>query len=354
MTRVTFDCERLKYEHTGLFHYCKSLSLSLIRTRPANCELQVYTAGKRYDIYPQGTRFVASYPWHKIYNTAYKGCDLWHAAHQDTEYFPFKKSLKKVLTIHDLNYFNDPSKPAYKKKRNLDKIKRLLEGSEYLICISEFTINEIKKHINLSIPYKVIYNGHNIDYNLKETKPATPVEGPFLFTIGTVTDKKNFHVLPGMLAGNDYNLVIAGIFQKQSYLQKIKDEAKKFGVESRVFFSGGISESEKYWYYKHCSAFVFPSLQEGFGLPVLEAMAFGKLLFLSTKTALPEVGGKDAFFFENFDPGYMSALLAEKMAHFNANAAEITGRLIQRSQLFSWDRAAMEHWEIYKKVLGIV
>jgi len=62
-----------------------------------------------------------------------------------------------------------------------------------------------------------------------------------------------------------------------------------------VSLLGTISESDKIFYYKNCLAFAFPSLREGFGFPVLEAMTFGKPVFLSNKTSLPEIGGSHAF-----------------------------------------------------------
>ena len=78
------------------------------------------------------------------------------------------------------------------------------------------------------------------------------------------------------------------------------------GLEERIILPGEISDMDKYWLYKNCEAFVFPSMYEGFGLPVIEAMNFGKPVFLSTFSSLPEVGGKYALYWENFDSQLMN------------------------------------------------
>ena len=93
--------------------------------------------------------------------------------------------------------------------------------------------------------------------------------------------KKNFHVLPRILKGNDYRLVIAGNISSNSYCAEILEQAREWGVESRVTITGPVSEPVKQWYLQNCDAFVFPSIAEGFGLPVIEAMRYGKPIFTS-------------------------------------------------------------------------
>ncbi len=138
--------------------------------------------------------------------------------------------------------------------------------------------------------------------------------------------KKNFHVLPALLVGNDHELIISGV--ETPYKSKIMEEAEKFGVTDRVKITGTISEEDKAWYYKNCTAFVFPSIAEGFGLPVIEAMHFGKPVFLSTHTSLPEIGGDAAFYFPTFEPADMQATFANGMAEFAAKKYERKSRCL--------------------------
>ena len=115
-----------------------------------------------------------------------------------------------------------------------------------------------------------------------------------------------------LLKDNDYELIIAGNIS--NYFERILEEARKWNVEDRVNIIGPISEGLKHWYLKNCLAFAFPSIAEGFGLPVVEAMYYGKPIFLSSYTSLPEVGGDLATYFnKEFDPEGMRLEFIEGM-----------------------------------------
>jgi glycosyltransferase involved in cell wall biosynthesis len=167
-----------------------------------------------------------------------------------------------------------------------------------------------------------------------------------LYTIGTVTDKKNFHVLPPLLVNNDRLLLISGIIQSEAYKEKIIAEARKYKVEDRVIFTGAVTENEKSWYMQHCEAFLFPSLAEGFGLPVIEAMYHGRPVILSTHTSLPEVGGEEAYYFTDFEPSAMRQTLENSLHHYNSTSAR--EKIIARATSFNWDNAAKQYLEIYR------
>lgn len=151
-------------------------------------------------------------------------------------------------------------------------------------------------------------------------------------------------MLPALLVGNDYELVIAGL-NDFPYTQKVLTEARKHGVESRVKLAGAITDEEKFWYYKNCLAFVFPSIGEGFGLPVLEAMQFGKPVFLSTATSLPEIGGAAAYYFNDFDPPAMQQVFEKGMNDYNNFQRK--EKIIQHAAGFNWTAAAKAYLDLY-------
>jgi glycosyltransferase involved in cell wall biosynthesis len=159
-----------------------------------------------------------------------------------------------------------------------------------------------------------------------------------------VLPKKNFHVLPSLLKAFDGELVITGI-NDHIYKNDIIREARKHGVQDRLIFTGSVSENDKAWYYKHCEAFLFPSIAEGFGLPVIEAMYYGKPVFLSTYTSLPEVGGPHAYYFESFEPEAMRATLTKGLQHFAASNP--VDAIRDWALQFSWEKAAGEYWQVY-------
>ena len=174
-------------------------------------------------------------------------------------------------------------------------------------------------------------------------------QSPFLFTIGTIAPKKNFHELLKLLIGTNYQLVIAGITQDEKYKQYILAEAIKLGVNSQLVFTDAISESNKYWYYQHCTAFLFPSLAEGFGLPVIEAMHFGKTVLLSTIDTLKEVGGSVAHYFSDYEAASMQATLKNAIAIDN----ELNSRdqIQQHAKQFSWEKAAKLYLQLYQTII---
>jgi glycosyltransferase involved in cell wall biosynthesis len=134
------------------------------------------------------------------------------------------------------------------------------------------------------------------------------------------------------------------------YKDKIMEEAQKHGCADRVTITGTISEYDKAWYYKNCEAFVFPSLAEGFGLPVIEAMHFGKPVFLSTHTSLPEIGGAAAFYFKTFEPEHMQQVLRDGLQEFqDKNLAQKT---IEHAEQFDWQNTARQYLELYENCLS--
>ena len=144
-------------------------------------------------------------------------------------------------------------------------------------------------------------------------------------------------------------LLIAGITQNDNYKNRIISEAKKWNVEDRVIFTGAVSENDKQWYYKNCEAFVFPSISEGFGLPVIEAMHFGKPVVLSTSTSLPEIGGSEAYYFNSFEPDNMQKTLSNALNEYSGAKAQ---RIKKWSEQFSWETSARQYLALYSKLLG--
>ena len=296
-----------------------------------------------------GYNLIGQHSLHKYFMPFRNQYDLWHATYQGTNYLPSTKA-PVVLTVHDLNFIHDDRLEAAKKRKYLRKLQNHVNRASYIVAISEFTLGEVRQHLRLDgKPTRVIYNGCNVSANALPIAPEFIPSKPFVFTVGTVTEKKNFHILPPLLHGNDMQLVIAGIWQSDGYKAKIEAEARNWNVSDRVFLVGPVSENDKLWYLQNCAAFVFPSLAEGFGLPVIEAMHFGKPVLLSNLSSLPEVGGDAAYYFQNFEPSEMQQTLAAALTHFaSSNQAE---RARKRAAQFSWNRAALEHLEVYRSLL---
>lgn len=280
--------------------------------------------------------------------------NLWHSVNQNTKIEPFSNNIPYLLTVHDVNFIEEEH--GKRLDFRINQFKNKIERSCAIVYISEFAKKSTHEHFAVpNIPEYIIYNGNTINGNSWMSTESFCTNNiptkPFIFSVGKLVEKKNFHSLVEMLLFlPDIELVIAGDMNTQ-YAEMIKGMIKKYQLEKRVFLVGAISESDKIFYYKNCLAFAFPSLREGFGLPVLEAMTFGKPIFLSNNTSLPEIGGAKSFYWENFDPLYMANVFIEGMTMFENNEEIFTSEYINRSKQFTWENAAKQYIEVYKSIL---
>ncbi|MCI1785029.1 MAG: glycosyltransferase family 4 protein [Bacteroidales bacterium] len=274
--------------------------------------------------------------------------NLFHASRQRCPFIPFSKQVKVLMTVHDLNYLY--SKAPYKAVKYHSFYQRSINKADRIVAISKFAQRDILEHLDVKgKKVDVIYNGL---YEFKGTPvpPEVKPSGKFVFTVGTVIDKKNFHVLPPILQGNDFELIIAGLICKQEYADQIMEEARKWGVADRVHIVGPVSEEVKYWYLQNCSAFCFPSIAEGFAMPILEAMYYGKPVFVSNHTCIPEIAGDCAFYFNHeFDRREMQDEFARGMDAFGKEMDP--AKVIARAKSFTWARTARQYFDVYKDML---
>jgi len=346
---IAFDCERMKYPHTGLFEYCHQLGLALrANTSPAD-DIAYYLRDGDQQYFNSDSRFLTHNFLHKLVFPNYKNIDLWHITHQTSLYVPRSTKIKKVLTIHDLNFLYE-DKPDWKRQNYLKAHQKNIDQADHIVAISEFTKMDVLKNLDIgNTPVTVIYNGSIDNIVSPEVQPEYLPAAPFLFALGTVNPKKNFHVLVPLLVNNDFELIIAGR-KDDDYEKKIMDEAEKYQVADRIKITGPIADQDKAWYFKNCEAFLFPSLAEGFGIPPIEAMRFGKPVFLSESTSLPEIGGKYAYYFSSYLAEEMQRIFSEGMNDYQQRqpAADI----IRHAEQFNWDSSARAYWEVYKSVLN--
>ncbi|MFC7444498.1 glycosyltransferase family 4 protein [Mesoflavibacter profundi] len=279
-----------------------------------------------------------------------KKYDVWHSLNQNIKVEPFF-NIPYVLTVHDVNFVDEVSNNMDHKVNR--RFKEKLKRSHAITYISEFAKQSTHKHFDVpNVPEYVIYNGNPISELQTDFKAVTPVtKRPFLFFIGGLTVRKNPHTLVQMLEHlPDFDLVLAGS-TKDDYTTNVLETAiAKTNTKHQIHILGKISSTEKHYYYKHCAALVFPSLLEGFGLPPIEVMSYGKPVFLSNLTSLPEIGGKHAFYWDNFDPKYMANVLIEGLHKYETNKAFYINTYQERAKSFNWDTAALHYADVYRSL----
>ena len=350
MKNILVDAERTNYVHTGLYHFCSHLinALSLRIDTDQYC-LSSYAPEKERSLFGRHIPMVTQRSLHKFYKPFLDRFQLVHSTFQGTNYFPFCHKGKVLFTVHDLNFMYE-GKSLSRQKRYLAHLQKKLDRAETVVAISAYVKSDLLRYTTVHPDkVKVIHNGCNIPDEPPVSRPAYVPEKPFFFSVGTVTAKKNFHVLPSMLLNNDFELVIAGVNQCPDYKQVIETRARELGVIDRVRIVGSITEAEKVWYLKECIAFAFPSIAEGFGLPVIEAMHFGKPVLLSRLTSLPEIGGKEAYYFDSFDPKRMAEQTMEALHHYST--AGRMESIITWSRKFNWQQTADKYLSEYANLL---
>lgn len=327
--KILIDLEKIKDPFSGLGQFCAHLKTYFDKS---SLELLYWRPGK-FQKLAKKIPFILPMT------------DVFHAVHQDSPYIPWSSKTKYILTIHDLNALYESSNFGTGEfyKHNLQK---KIDRASAITFISKFTGSEVANNFKIDMTKtKVIYNG--ISLGKTASTPSFIPDGKFLFSVGTVLPKKNFHVLIDFLKLiPEYKIVLAGTTFHQ-YAKEMQKRISDEGLSERFFLIGTIDESHKVWYYQNAAAFLFPSLLEGFGLPVAEAMSMGLPLFISDKTSLPEIGGDDAFYFKNFEAQSMKEVFESGMKSFTP---ETKKRLMERSKMFDWEKAANDYISLYESV----
>jgi len=287
---------------------------------------------------------------HKLFRIR-KKYDLWHCLNQNIKIEP-SNNIPYLLTIHDIHFVLET--PEHKKEEVFSNFKEKLNRCSAIVYISEFTKKDTHAWFDVpNVPEYVIYNGNPItEFIIKDNyKPTIQPNLPFLFSIGAFTERKNFISLVEMLRLlPKYSLVIAGN-DRFAYTNKLKSLVSQYGLQNRVIFAGKLDDMEKQYYLKNCEAFVFPSLREGFGLPPIEAMRFGKPVFLSNNTSLPEIGGEHSFYWDHYDPEYMVDIFKKGMEKYQNNTSFYKKWYQEQAKSFSWNHTAKEYIKVYKSLL---
>jgi len=132
----------------------------------------------------------------------------------------------------------------------------------------------------------------------------------------------------------------------------LKEFIQALELSNHVLILGYVSDKELAWLYRNCFCFVYPSLYEGFGLPVLEAMGQGAAVITSNATSLPEVAGDAAYYIDPFDEYSMTEALL-KLASDDAYREALREKAVIQAEKFSWEKSAEEVLHVYKQVMTL-
>ncbi len=262
-----------------------------------------------------------------------------------------------MTTVHDLTllqtYNSDKNWFVFHAKQLVGRFvfKRIARTSSHIITPTNYVKNEYAAFAGISKD-KITVTYEGADITTSTEKSVKLPYKKFILYVGQQSDYKNIKRLGDahqqLLAKHpDLGLVLVG---KKSP-SHLRNEAyfTKSGYKN-IHFSGFVADNELAWLYKHCEAYVFPSLMEGFGLPALEAMAYGAPVVSSNYTCLPEVYEKAAHYFDPKDVQDM----AEKISDVLDNKVlrkELVQNGANQVKWYSWKKMAKETHEVYMKAL---
>lgn len=346
MYEILLDAYKTNDPNSGLGQFSLQLSSALVKHQPEN--LNYYFLGKANKNIGQFKPNVSPSLYRRFFPALNKKYDLWHSYYQFPSFLP-PKNTPWLITIHDLNFLKEKS--VAKGQRYLSKLQNYVNRCSAISTISEFSKKEILEHLDIDgKKVHVIYNG--VRRHSPELECPNPIKFkmPFFFTIGILSKKKNFEtLLPMMKLYENHKLVIAGR-NNTPYGAYLKSKVRDLKLEDRVLFLGEISDAEKNWCYANSSAFLFPSYAEGFGIPPIEAMQFGKPVILNNSTSLPEVGGNVAGYFDGFDPKAMKSVVDQTVEKFNIDAT-LVDQSKDRASHFTWEKSVHAYLALYNEIL---
>ncbi len=270
-----------------------------------------------------------------------------------------------VVTVHDVSFLSHPQYFAPSRRTQLRlTVRRTVRRAAKVLAVSEFSRRSILEAYGIDESKVVVVpNAASSHFHPQPREAAAArvrerfgIVGPFVLTVGDLQPRKN-HI--GLIRAFEnlmraeprlrHQLVFVG--KDTWHSKEVHEAAARSPLSGRIRFTGFVSDEDLVTFYCASDLFVFPSFYEGFGLPILEAMACGRAVACSNTSAIPEVADSAALL---FDPG-SAPEMARAMRDLLVDAelrAHMERLALARAAQFSWDRAARAALDVYYEVAG--
>lgn len=371
---IGLDASRAARAHrTGTETYSLELIKALAKAAPPHIKFRLYTPHP-----PQHTAWPATpnietrvIPWPRLWTHLRLSAEL-HRHPPDLLFvpahvLPLSCPVPALVTVHDLGYVHYPQAHRAFDRHYLDwTTRRHCRAARHIIADSQATKDDLITFYNAD-PQRitVVYLGRDESLSpvtnaeiINQARAKYNIQGDYLLYLGTLHPRKNlvrlveaFQLTLQALSKRGKIqppcLVIAG--QKGWLYDDIFARVQALGLENQVLFPGFIADEDKPALLSGALAYVFPSLYEGFGLPVLEAMACGTPVLTSNVSSLPEVAGNAALLVNPHQSEEIAGSLTRLISDTNLQRT-LVKKGFQQIQNFSWDNAAMQVLEIMERI----
>jgi glycosyltransferase involved in cell wall biosynthesis len=345
---------RVEHWHDGLGEFSRQLGAELALRAAAlrrdhHIRLHYHLPQRWHGEFGSDVEYLPLHTLQRYWHRTRHRFALWHRLHQHIRLLPPWGSERRVETVHDLNFLH--LKSGSKRERYRRRMARRLQGCDAVVAITHHVAGDIATQFpTLATPVIVIHNGATDLTGVPPRAVAGIGDQPFLLHISRMAPSKNIEAILALAAAwPAKTFVLAGATSSYTgEVQRLVRERHLSNVTVRL----DLAVAEKAWLYAHCEGFLFPSIAEGFGLPPIEAMHFGKPVFLSRLTSLPEVGGAVAHYFDSFDADAMRTAVEAGLADHCGNAAARAAALVERARSFSWARCADAYAALYLSLVG--
>ncbi|MGI8424489.1 MAG: glycosyltransferase family 4 protein [Chloroflexota bacterium] len=363
--RLLLDARLLHYNRTGIGRYIRHLYDSMARAHPGY-ELTIGYSWRDAErglsrVSPRATALWTP-PHHPAERWALAAELVRHRptlVHSPDHVCPQPLSWRAVLTVHDLAFWRMPESHERASRAYYDGLRRSAEQATRIICVSHATKRDLLNECpGVAEKVRVVHEAPDPMYQSASRQPSALASGrPYFVFVGTIAPRKNvarivqaFAQVVARTDGSDRpELLIVGA---DGYgAAAVRQLPAALGIASHVRFLGPQPAGEVVRLYQNTLALVFPSLLEGFGLPVLEAMAASAPVSTSNRTSLPEVAGEAALLVDPEDVDDLAEAMLGLATDESLRERLRTAGRAQASR-FSWERTARETLAVFAEAVA--
>jgi len=343
---VVIDADVLGRRRTGDETYVRALLREL---SPLADRERLAAVTRRPELVPDGIEPIALQGQSQVARMAFRLPRLLRRLRPAVAHFnyviPPGYRGRSVVTVHDLSFERHPElMPLHDRLLFRTLVPRSVARADRVVAVSEWTKRDLVERYGVA-EEKVVVTPNGVD-EVFRPNGAAPKRPPYALFVGAIQPRKDpLTALEALaLLDDDLGLVVVGPEKRGA--DEVRTAVQRLGLDTRVDFAGHVELDELAALYRGAACLVFPSRYEGFGLPVLEAMASGTPVVAAATGALPEIAGNAAVLVEPGDP----AALAGGIEQALADRKRLVAAGLERAGLFKWAETARRTLDVYREL----